>query len=517
MKTDSLIRSTFYLTLAGIITKFLGFAYRIYMSNELGAEGMGLYQLIMPIYFLAWSITSSGITTTISKLTSESIGKIQYDKIKQYFFQCLLITFFVSTSLTIFVFFNASWIATNYIHEPRAIKPIEILSIAFPFMALGSCVRGYFFGLQKSSVPALSQVIEQIFRILVIFLLTANFGKLNIIYAIVGIVVSEFISFLYVIYEYKKNKITYHSKINIFSTTTFLIIISMSLPLTINRILSSFLSTYEHILIPVKLQEFGFDKTTSLAIFGQVTGMALPLIYFPSSMLMAISTSLIPVISKAKASNNINGINNNVNKTMLFTTFSGFWSLTFFVLFSKQLTLLIYNQDFDRILLYLGLLSPFLYLQMVLGGILNGLGKHMTLFFNNILSSIITILSIIYFVPKIGILGFIFGLFISYLFVCTANYQKIKSSCTLKLGILNLTFKPLISSLGTIVILKFFLNNLQFLNKTSIVNLIIGGIIMSSIYLLLIVQTGFITIKDIKKVIQIVKTPIVNLNKNLFY
>ncbi len=516
MKTDSLIKSTIYLTVAGIITKFLGFGYRIYMSKELGAETMGLYQLIMPIYFLAWSITSSGITTTISKLTSENIGKREYHKIKQFFWQCIFITIFLSTSLTLIVLANANYIAINVLNEERVIDSIKILSLAFPFMAVGSCIRGYFFGLQKSSVPAVSQVVEQIFKILIIFLLATNFGGLNLTYAVVGIVLSEFISFLYVCYEYRTHKLVNTTKVNIASTSTLIIILSMSIPLTSNRILTSLLVTYENILIPLKLQEFGLTRNDSLALFGQVTGMAMPLIYFPSSLLMAISTTLIPTISRAKASNNIGVINSNIYKTMIFTSFSGFWALTFFVLFSKHLSFLIYKQDIRLFILYLCVMSPFLYLQMILGGILNGLGNHITLFLNNILSSIITILSIYFLVPKLGILGFILGILISYIFVCTMNYNKINSSCKLNLNLIKLTLKPMLSSLCAILVLIYIFNNITIFKSISYISFFLGTALMSLIYLFFVIQTGFISIKDINNVLSYLKEPITRLNKNLF-
>ncbi len=516
MKTNSLIKSTAYLTIAGVITKFLGFAYRIYMSNELGAEMMGLYQLVMPIYFLAWSITSSGITTTISKLTSENIGKREYGKINQFFWQCILITFFISITLSLVVINFAPFISNSILHESRVTNIIKILSLSFPFMALGSCIRGYFYGLQKSAIPAISQVVEQFFKILVIVLLTLNFGKLNLVYAIIGIVLSEFISFVYVCYEYKKGKLRTMSKINITSVSSLFIILSMSVPLTFNRILMSLLITFENILIPIKLQEFGLEKSEAISLFGQVTGMALPLIYFPSSLLMAISTTLVPAISKAKARNNMNSINNNIHNTMIFTAFSGFWALTFFVLFSKHLSFLIYNQDISLYILCFGILSPFLYLQMVMGGILNGLGNHITLFINNIFSSSIAIFSIYYFIPKVGILGFIFGILLSYMFVCIMNYNKIKLNCTLKLNLFSLTLKPFLSSLCAILILNYIFNNFNIFMNINYFSFFTGSILMSIIYLFFVIQTGYITFDEIKKVLNYLKTPIIKLNKNLF-
>jgi len=128
------------LTAAGIITRILGFVYRVYMSNLMGAEGMGLYQLIMPIYTLAWSISCAGFNTTVSKLTAQERAKGEYGNMTRMLKQSVIITTGLGALLTVALFFGAELLSVHFFNDMRTLLPLQILSLAFPFMAAGRCI-----------------------------------------------------------------------------------------------------------------------------------------------------------------------------------------------------------------------------------------------------------------------------------------------------------------------------------------------------------------------------------------
>ena len=140
MRGKTILKGAAILTAAGIITRLLGFAYRIFMSNVMGAEGMGLYQLIMPIYMLAWSISCSGFNTAVSKLVAQERVKGEFGNMRRVLKQSVLITTVMGFLLTIILYFGAEPIAVHIIRDTRAIMPLQILSLAFPFMAAGACI-----------------------------------------------------------------------------------------------------------------------------------------------------------------------------------------------------------------------------------------------------------------------------------------------------------------------------------------------------------------------------------------
>ncbi|MFI3175214.1 MAG: polysaccharide biosynthesis protein [Bacillota bacterium] len=411
--TKNVFTATLILTTANLISKLMGFFYRVFMSNTIGAEGMGLYQLVMPIYALAWSITAAGFTTTISHLTAQEQSKGNTENISKILKQSLVFSFSLSILLGLVLFFGADTIAIHILQAPRTTMSLQFLSFALPFMACGSCLRGYFLGLQSPTIPATSQVLEQTIRIAVVYVLAAPCMKLGLemacLSAIIGIIFGEFISFLYVVFVYKTHKKSTKNRIKskglVCSNLTITkMILTMALPLCATRIVASLLVTIENTLIPQQLQAFGQDSTSALEVYGELTGMAMPLIFLPSACLLAASISLVPEISKAVASQNHDKIKRTVSATFLFTFVLGIGVATIFAIFPREICYIVYNrQNLGELLFPLAFICPFLYAQITIQGLLNGLGEQFFLFVNHLISSVITIGLLLYYMPQYGI------------------------------------------------------------------------------------------------------------------
>ncbi|WP_352401062.1 polysaccharide biosynthesis protein [Anaerotignum sp.] len=414
MSRKTIITGTLILTAANLITKFMGFFYRVFMSNAIGAEGIGLYQLILPIYILTWSITSAGFTTTISRLTAQenvlgqsgNIGRI----VKQSILLSLLVSLIVSGCLFVF----ADQIAMVVLKDGRAALSLRLLSFAIPFMAAGSCFRGFFLGLQNAFVPAFSQVFEQAIRILTIYLLAGVFVPMGLTYAccaaVAGVVLGEFLSFGFVAISYLhfKRRKKMIKKPTLSPTATCNMILTMALPLSATKIAASLLSTTENILIPRQLQLYGQNATQALSSYGELTGMAMPLIMLPSACLMAASVSLVPEISEACAVRQQARISRTVSVTFLFTFIVGIGAAALFAVFPREICYIVYNrQNLGELLFPLAFLCPFLYAQTTLHGLLNGMGEQLFLFRNNLITSAITIAGIWFFMPLYGIPAFL--------------------------------------------------------------------------------------------------------------
>ena len=183
MHKKAIIKSAIILTSANIITRVLGFFYRIYMSKTIGAEGMGLYQIITPLYLLIWAISSSGLSTTMSKLTAQEKAKGQQGNAEKILTISLIISVAIALCLSISVHNFAEEISQYIIKDKRTTLSLKWLSPCFPFMAAGSVIRGYFLGMQEAKVPAISQVIEQIVRMLAVYVLADTFVPMGLEYA----------------------------------------------------------------------------------------------------------------------------------------------------------------------------------------------------------------------------------------------------------------------------------------------------------------------------------------------
>jgi len=321
--------------------------------------------------------------------------------------------------------------------------------------------------------------------------------------AVMGIAVGEFLSFIYVFYSYKryKYKNKFFKKPDINNRKMLNLLFLMAVPLTLNRVTSSILVTLENIFLPRALMSYGLSQSEAISQFGKISGMAMPLIQFPSAILISLSISLVPAISEAAATKNFNKINSTISKTLLFTAITGIGSAGLFILFSDKLGQVIYNQDITLILIYLGIMCPFIYMQMTLSGILNGLSLQMFIFRSSLLSSIIAICGIFVLVPRFGISGYMLGSFISLIAVTLMKLFKIKKVTGFKIDFMKLFLKPIISVLAVVLSINIVKNRI-YENFDNTVGLIIAFSLSGLVYATFIVLTGAFSKKDIKELIK---------------
>ncbi len=500
MSKNTVLKGAVILTLANIITRFTGFFYRIYMNNTIGAEGMGLYQLIIPVYSLCWSITSSGFTTTISKLTAQEKAKHEYGNmgrvLKQSLFICTIISILIGTAL----FFSADIFSTYIIKEPRTGLPLKILALCFPFMSAGSCIRGYFFGLQNSVVPATSQVIEQTVRITAVFLTADRLVPMGLTYAcvsaVLGIVAGEVISFIFVLIAYKgiKIKMGFNKKPSMGVMTSLATIISMAVPLSCSRCIGSLLSTIENILIPQRLELFSQTGENAMKIYGSLTGLMMPLIQFPTAFLMAVSITLVPTVAEACAVKNKRRIKDAVNLSVFFTIMVSLCFTAIFSIFPKEVCKTVYgDENLYTLLLKLSPVCPFLYLQITLSGLLNGLGEHMYILRSNVVSSIINISFIYFGMPLYGVNAFICGWILSLIITSSTNLHRVLKITETKIDFIRCFFYPLLCILASSLTLRLVFIKIE-PNTVSTVA-IMGA--MCSFYIILLIISGCIKKDDV--------------------
>ena len=194
----TILKGTVILTLTGFATRFMGFFYRIFLSHTFGEEGVGLYQLIFPVYALCFSLTSAGIETALARCVAKraSVGK------KKEARTLLVTAMALSASLSVIVMLvlqrYAGAVAAQFLQEERCTDLIIILSYAFPFASIHSCIVGYYLGLKETKIPAFSQLIEQIVRILSVYIFyligMKNGTRFGISIAVVGLVAGEIAS-----------------------------------------------------------------------------------------------------------------------------------------------------------------------------------------------------------------------------------------------------------------------------------------------------------------------------------
>lgn len=420
----ALIKGTFILTATGFLTRIMGFFYRIFLSHTFGEEGVGLYQLIFPVYALIFSLTSAGVQIALSRAVAGCIATGNKRKARFFLLAALLLTLPAAFISTILLQKYALFISTSFLHDNRCYELLILLSYVFPFSAIHSCICGYALGQKQIRIPSIAQLIEQTIRISSVFLICFYCQNrqipLSINVAVAGLLLGEaasaFYTFNYILENPLKAHIPKIPHLSLFSCMKDLLV--TSLPLTGSRVLLNLLQSIEAVSIPSKLQLSGMSVSESLSTYGVLTGMALPLILFPSAITNSISTMLLPTVAEIQALNQQKKLTTLIQKVTCSCILLGSLCGIFLFSFGKWAGLFLFHSALaGDFIVTLTWICPFLYTNNALISIINGIGKTTLSLGINAASLSIRILSIYLFIPKIGIYGYLWGLLISQ--ICT--------------------------------------------------------------------------------------------------
>lgn len=419
-----ILRGTCILTITGLITRIMGFFYRIFLSHTFGETEVGLYQLIFPVYALGFSVTSAGIELALSRSISKYIALGHYKKTREMLYTSLILSLSFSIIFTLLLQNYIPAIAVNFLHNEDTIELLFILSYIFPFASVHSCIVGYYLGVKQIKIPSVSQLIEQFFRIVSVVLFYKLSIQLNypfrISFAVLGLIIGEVSSGLFCI-KMITGKI-FPSKFPTLSIHHFILnskeLLSLSLPITASRTLVNLLQSIESVAIPLSLQRYGLNSSDALSIYGVLTGMALPCILFPSAITNAISTMLLPTVSEIQTLNDHNTLIDIIRKTVISCTSLGIACCIIFLLLGEYGGALLFNSSLaGKFIITLSWMCPFLYTNTTLLSMINGIGKTIITLIINIFSLTIRILCVIIVIPMYGIQGYLFGLLFSQLFI----------------------------------------------------------------------------------------------------
>ncbi len=411
---NSLVLGTIILTLSGLLTRIIGFFYRIFLSRRFGEEGMGIYQLIMPLLGLSYALCISGIQSFISK-------QIAQKATKRVLYVGMLFSFILSCICGLFFFLGAPWLSEKIFYEVRLIPLIKVLSLSLPLSSIHSCINGYFFGKKQAKYPALLQLIEQLARVLsVVILFSANDNRgieTPLYVAVLGLLFGEIFSSLFslIFYQYEKKKP--RKEIPLSTASIVLEICKYSIPLTTTRIVVGLLQSVENIYIPRNLVLSGYTTSEALSLFGVLSGMALPLILFPTAVTNSLSSMLLPTVSEKNAEDNTYALRSMLKKSLSFCIILGFLCLGGFFILGKFLGSFLFDSDMaGTFIMSLSFICPFMYTNTSFSAIINGLGKTGFTFFVNIGSILIRLAFVFLMIPKHGILAYLWGILLSQLF-----------------------------------------------------------------------------------------------------
>ncbi|MDD4282802.1 MAG: oligosaccharide flippase family protein [Bacilli bacterium] len=422
------VKSTFILIIGGMITKLTSMLIKIVMTRLVGVEGMGIYMLISPTFMLLIGLAQFGFPIAISKLVSEN----KKDN-RKLVFGILPISLFLNFIIILLLLISSKFLANNLLKEPRTFYALISIGLVLPFISISSILRGYFFGKERMIPHVISNVTEDIVRLIIIVIGIPIFLTKGLEFAVSFIVLSNIFSeltsilvlFLFLPKNFKISKQDF-----VLNKSYIKDVLDISLPSTSSRLIGSIGHFFEPIIITFVLLKIGYSSHFILTEYGIITGYIMPLLLMPSFFTMAISNALIPTVSYAFANNHKVYAKGKINQALFFSLLIGIPVTIIFIFFPNVLLKFIYNTTVGST--YLRILAPIFvlyYIQVPLTSSLQAIGKAkeaMTGTFRGII--IRTILLFVFSSFKIGLWGLIIASSVNILYVTIHHFRCVYKS-----------------------------------------------------------------------------------------
>ncbi|MDP4143073.1 MAG: stage V sporulation protein B [Bacillota bacterium] len=462
MKLDSFYKNTLILTLSNLTTGILKFVFSIILSKDLGAEGLGLYSIVMPIYDLFCFLVCGGLVIAISRKTAILTSNNDYLNINKLLKVALFSDMLWSIFVALLVFFNASFISTYIIKDARTIYSIQAICPALIFVALSAVLKGYFYGVEKAKIPSYIDIFEKAVRITVViaiidlFMLKEVTTTVTAVY--IALTMGEFISFimLYVAYRYFRSKHRINNSIKSEGSGQILFdMLTVALPLCLNGFLGSILTTISTLIIPRRLVSAGIDYSEALSMIGKFSGMALNITFFPIIIIASMATVLVPELSKNLSQKNYYALEDRITEVIRISFLLGLATMVICLALPNSLGQLFFGRaDLAPYIVIAAISCPISYAAAVTFGILSGLGKQKEILINSMLISIeeLILLYILTGMKSINIYGYGIALLIANATSYFINLKDIKKTCYIRFPFIDIVIYTLFSVLFYLIL-----------------------------------------------------------------
>lgn len=459
MKKKAFLVNGIILTLSSLAGRFLYMGFRVWLSQMIGPEGMGAYQLILSVFLPAVAISTAGVSLTVTRLVTSAMGRKQPETIPSAVARCFGFSLLMSLLACTILWFSADFLSDKFLGGNSA-DALRMLLPGLPFMALSSCMRGYFLAVRGVLRSAASEFAEQLATIsLTVFAFLAFSPKtiadaclLSMLGATVGEAVSCGCSFVL----YRLHVRRFKSSQNRPCTSAGKAILHITLPSTLSHAARSVLSAAENLLIPLGLRKCGATATAALAQYGMLQGMVMPMLFFPSCFLGAFASLLIPEMSESLAAGKERSISSGTERSLRMTLLFSIFTACFFFAFGEELGVLFYrSREAGQLLQILAPLVPLLYLDMVTDGLLKGLDQQTHSLLYNTLDASLRVSMMAVLLPVLGLKGYFIILYSCGILNVTLSLSRLLKTARVRFRLFQWLLLPLFLSVGCVILGKF--------------------------------------------------------------
>lgn len=406
--------SALLLTGVNLTLRFVGTSFQIYISNQMGAAGIGLLQLVMSVGGFCMIAGMAGIRTGTMYLTAEEIGTRSKQNLPWILSGCLRYSILCSCTVSFLLLISAPTIAHRWISDMRTVPALRLYAAFLPVTCLCGVMTGLFTAANKIRLLAAVEILEQLLSISVtvitLRLWAGNDPGNACLCVILGSCVGACMTLVALALLYQIKPHTVGKRIPVRRR-----ILGAAGPLAIGDLIKSGINTTENLMVPKRLA-MNPAIIQPLAAFGTVTGMVFPVILFPACILFALAELLIPEFARCAASHSHQRIEYLTRRSLKIALLYGLLFGGLIYLSSETLCCLLYgNKDAVLPMQQYALLIPMLYCDTITDAITKGMGQQKICIRYNILTSALDVIFLYLLLPRYGMTGYYFSFVVTHL------------------------------------------------------------------------------------------------------
>ncbi len=448
------------LTIVGLSVRSVGMAFNSYITRTVGAEGIGLFTLIMTVYSFAITFATSGISLTVTRLVAEAIGEDRHSDVSRILRNSVIYALVFSSAASLTLLFGAEYFALSVLGDARCELPLRVLGLSLVPIAMSSVFSGYFVGVKRVARNALVQVLGQVFKISITLFFVTRFLKYGVEYATLALCISstltEICAFLVALIQFlfDRRKCRKGGEVR----SQFSDVTKMALPLALSAYIRSALLTLEHVLIPKRLRDRGDSLSESLSAYGILHGMALPILTYPMSPLSSFSGLLVPEFAESLARGESARMRRIASEALDLTLTYASVAAVFLYVFSEELGFVFYDSyNAGHYISLMAPVVPIMYLDHVTDSMLKGIGEQVYSMWVNIADSLLSVALVFVLIPIMGISGYAVVIVVMEAFNFILSAWRLKKRIDFKINIIRALIIPLaVATLSAIITRSLF-------------------------------------------------------------
>ncbi|HBL41090.1 MAG TPA: hypothetical protein DDY98_05795 [Ruminococcaceae bacterium] len=493
-----LMFNTIILTGSGFLMRTVGVAFNVYLTNRIGAAGIGLFELIMAVYGLTVTFAVAGIRLGATRLVTDALGNSKADPSSSVL-TCIRYGVVTGCAAALGLYYTSGFIAEHWIAQETAVEALRILSVSLPFVAVSAALNGYFTARKTLLKYAGIQLLEQLTKVVATVFALRRLREGNISQACAcisfGMSLSECVSctLSLSVCRLDRRKFKGLEKGN-FGLKSLL---PIALPDAIGSGMRSVLLTVEHLLIPIGFRKSGQSTEQAMDLYGEIHGMALPIILYPAAVLQALSGLLIPELADRRNKGKQEQIDFTVCLCLRLTVLFSLGCACFLFFFSDDVSRCVYSDSSPSFFIrLLSLLMPVMYLDTMVDGMLKGLNEQFASMRYNIIDSSLCVLLVYILLPKYAVKGYLVIMFLSEIMNFSFSFHRLTTACTVRVRWFADLGKPLLASVGSMAAVqcgKLFFGMDALTGKTQLFLLVV---IASAVFVAVTLGLGYFNSRE---------------------